>query len=77
MDEFTAEELAKYNGKDGEKCYVAYNGKVYDVTGSMLWEEGDHQGMHDGGIDLTEDFEDAPHDDDVMEDFPVVGTLKA
>ncbi|MCD4821185.1 MAG: cytochrome B5 [Methanococcoides sp.] len=77
MEEFTTEELAKYNGKDGEKCYIAYKGKVYDVTESMLWEDGDHQGMHDGGIDLTTDQEDAPHDDDVLEDFPVVGTLKA
>ncbi|NPE28270.1 cytochrome B5 [Methanococcoides sp. SA1] len=76
MEEFTTEELAKYNGKDGEKCYFAYKGKVYDVTESMLWEDGDHQGMHEGGIDLTEDQEDAPHDDDVLEDFPVVGTLK-
>ncbi|ABE52360.1 cytochrome b5 domain-containing protein [Methanococcoides burtonii] len=77
MEEFTTEELAKYNGKDGEKCYFAYKGKVYDVTESMLWEDGDHQGMHEGGIDLTADHEDAPHDDDVLEDFPVVGTLKA
>ncbi|MCM1986516.1 MULTISPECIES: cytochrome b5 domain-containing protein [Methanococcoides] len=76
MEEFTTEELAKYNGKDGEKCYFAYKGKVYDVTDSMLWEDGDHQGMHDGGIDLTEDQEDAPHDDDVLEDFTVVGILK-
>ncbi|MDA0524982.1 cytochrome b5 domain-containing protein [Methanococcoides alaskense] len=77
MEEFTTEELAKYNGKDGEKCYIAYKGKVYDVTESMLWEDGDHQGMHEGGIDLTADQEDAPHDDDVLEDLPVVGTLKA
>ena len=76
MEEFTTEELAKYNDKDGEKCYFAYKGNVYDVTESMLWEDGDHQGMHEGGIDLTDEQEDAPHDDDVLEDFPVVGTLK-
>ncbi|AKB86005.1 cytochrome b5 domain-containing protein [Methanococcoides methylutens] len=75
MEEFTKEQLAKYNGQDGEKCYIAYKGKVYDVTESMLWDEGDHQGMHEAGIDLTEEMDDSPHDDDVMEDFPVVGTL--
>lgn len=75
MEEFTKEQLAKYNGQDGEKCYIAYQGKVYDVTESMLWDEGDHQGMHEAGIDLTEEMDDSPHEDDVMEDFPVVGTL--
>lgn len=75
MEEFTKEELEKYNGKDGAKCYIAYQGQVYDVTDSMLWDDGDHQGLHEGGMDLTEEMDDSPHDDDVMEDFPVVGTL--
>lgn len=29
---FTMEELATYNGENGNKSYVAYNGHVYDVT---------------------------------------------
>ncbi|NYT19869.1 MAG: cytochrome B5 [Methanosarcinales archaeon] len=75
MEEFTKEELAKFNGKDGAKCYIAYQGKVYDVTDSILWDDGDHQGMHEAGIDLTEEMDDSPHDDDVMEEIPVIGTL--
>ncbi len=77
MKEFTKEELSQYNGKDGAKAYVAYNGKVYDVTDSMFWDAGDHQGMHEAGQDLTESLEDeAPHDTDVMDECPIVGTLK-
>lgn len=32
MQEFTLEELKKYNGKNGNPAYIAVNGKVYDVT---------------------------------------------
>ena len=76
MQEFTLEELAEYNGKDG-KMYVAYNGKVYDVSESYLWEDGNHQGLHEAGQDLSESMDnEAPHGPDVFEDYPVVGTLK-
>ena len=34
---FTLEELAKYNGKDGNPAYVAVNGIVYDVTNNAAW----------------------------------------
>lgn len=73
--EFTKEELAKYNGVDDEKVYIAYNGKVYDVTDSDLWMDGEHQGLHEAGMDLTEEIDEAPHEDDVFGDFDVVGTL--
>ena len=42
--EFTLEELAKFNGADGKPAYFAYRGKVYEVTGSDTWENGDHLG---------------------------------
>ncbi len=76
MKEFTKEELAKFNGKNGTPIYVAYNGKVYDLSSSSLWEEGEHQGMHIGGEDMTKEIADAPHENDVLERFPLVGTLK-
>ena len=31
---FTEESLARFDGRDGRPAYVAYQGKVYDVTGS-------------------------------------------
>ncbi len=74
MKEFTAEELAKNNGKDGTPAYVAYKGTVYDVTESAMWGDGEHEAMHDAGQDLTEAHDDAPHDEYVV-DFPEVGKL--
>lgn len=74
MKEFTLEELAQYDGKDGRPAYVAYKGGVYDVTESAMWGGGDHEAQHVAGHDLTAEHEDAPHDVYVT-DFPQVGTL--
>jgi predicted heme/steroid binding protein len=76
MKQFSKEELAKNNGKNGVPAFIAYNGKVYDVTKSSRWEGGEHENMHDAGKDLTDDLESmSPHGADVMERFPVIGTL--
>lgn len=74
MKEFTPEELATYDGKDGRPAYVAYKGTVYEVTESSMWGGGDHEGAHAAGRDLTEEQKDAPHDEYVL-DFPEVGKL--
>lgn len=74
MQDFTAEELSGYDGKGGKPAYVAYKGVVYDVTESAMWDEGDHEGLHSAGHDLTGEHEDAPHDVYVT-DFPEVGRL--
>ena len=71
---FSISELSKFNGKNGNPAYVGYKGKVYDVTESSQWSEGDHLG-HEAGVDLTEQMEIAPHADDVMERFKTVGIL--
>ncbi|MBD3181385.1 cytochrome B5 [Candidatus Poribacteria bacterium] len=76
LKKFTLEELAEYNGQDGKPAYIAYKGKVYDVSESWLWEDGDHQGLHEAGKDLTDEIDDAPHEEDSLEDLPVVGTLE-
>jgi len=39
-----------------------------------MWGDGDHEGMHFAGADLTEEHEDAPHDVYVT-DFTEVGRL--
>jgi predicted heme/steroid binding protein len=76
MKQFSKDELAKNNGKNGTPVFIAYNGKVYDVTKSSRWEDGEHENMHDAGKDLTNDLESmSPHGADVMERFPVIGTL--
>lgn len=74
LKEYTLEELAEYNGKNGTS-YVAYEGKVYNVSMSELWKDGNHKG-HKAGKDLTEELNKAPHGSQVIYGFPVVGTLK-
>lgn len=74
MKEFTLDELKAYDGKDGRPAYVAYKGIVYDVTESAMWADGDHEGMHVAGQDLTDAHADAPHDEHIL-DFPEVGRL--
>ena len=76
MKIFTEQELKKYDGKNGKSTYVAYKGKVYDVSESALWEDGEHEMEHLAGKDLTDEFGDAPHEEDVFKRFPVVGELK-
>lgn len=75
MKKFKKEELATYDGKNGAPAYVAYNGKVYDVSGSFLWKNGNHQVFHSAGQDVTASLEQAPHGADLFERVPVVGIL--
>ena len=75
MKSFTKEELAKFDGIDGKPAYVAYLGKVYDVSKMHEAEQGDHFG-HPLGVDLTDAMDDAPHDDNLLFLFPVVGEYK-
>jgi len=76
MREYTRDELAKANGQNGAPILVAVNGKVYDVSKSDLWPDGFHQDLHNSGRDLTSALDDAPHDESVLERYPLVGTLK-
>jgi predicted heme/steroid binding protein len=75
-DKLTLEELSKKNGAGGEDTFVAVEGKVYDVSASDLWEDGDHMGSHAAGQDLTDAMADAPHGMEVLDDFPQVGKLE-
>jgi len=75
MHRFTREELAQYDGKNGAPAYIAYKGKVYDVSPSFLWQKGRHQVLHTAGMDLTTELDTAPHGADMLERFPVVGVL--
>lgn len=72
---FTLEELKKFDGKEGRPAYIAYKGKVYDVSDDYLWVDGDHQGEHVAGKDLTEELSRAPHGEDTLERVKLIGTL--
>lgn len=69
------DDLQQYNGKEGSKSYVSYQGKVYDVTDSRLWKNGKHVNRHEAGMDLSEAMESAPHGADVLERFQQVDTI--
>lgn len=72
---FTLDELAKYNGQNGQPSYVAYKGIVYDVSNVSKWRGGTHNGEK-AGTDLTNDISKSPHGDKVFADLPQVGTLQ-
>jgi predicted heme/steroid binding protein len=72
---FTLEELKQYDGKGGRPAYIAYKGKVYDVTDDYLWIDGDHQGEHAAGKDLTEEMTSAPHGEETLERVKLIGVL--
>ena len=71
----TKQELEENNGKDGKPAYFAYKGKVYDVSESSFWLDGDHLGMHEAGKDLTEELEMAPHREENLQRVKLVGDL--
>lgn len=73
---FTAEELAKFNGKDEPSIYVAYNGNVYDVTAVEQWATGEHEGNM-AGTDITTVIESAPHGNTKLTQDMIVGTYIA
>jgi predicted heme/steroid binding protein len=73
---FTKKELGRYHGRNGAPAFIAYKGRVYDVSRSFLWQDGRHQALHAAGRDLTSSLEEAPHDAEVLKIFPMVGTLR-
>lgn len=71
---FTLEDLEKHTGQDGAPAYVVYNGKVYDVSHSFSWANGEHQMSHWAGEESTASYKRAPHGlENMLEPFPVVG----
>jgi predicted heme/steroid binding protein len=75
LRKFTSEELEEHNGKNGNPAYIAYQGKVYDISQSDFWVSGEHMGMHQAGKDLTEELELAPHREEMLERVQLIGEL--
>ena len=69
---FTVEELAKYDGKNGNPAYVAVDGIVYDM--SSVFENDIHYG-HAAGQDLTGAFF-AKHIKSQIAKYPAIGAIK-
>jgi predicted heme/steroid binding protein len=62
----TEQDLRRYDG-DGEPMYVAFEGIIYDVTDCPKWRTGLHEGLHFPGQDLTGEFLEAPHTEEVFQ----------
>ena len=71
---FAKEELKEYDGSNGV-AFIAFEGKVYDVSNSFHWKKGIHHVTHHAGRDLTKAFSQAPHSTELLEEFPIVGML--
>lgn len=53
--EFTIDELSKYNGRNGNKAYIAIDGIVYDMENVEAWKNGMHFGIS-AGKDLSSTY---------------------
>ena len=69
-------ELHHFDGKEGRPSYIAYHGKIYDVTASRLWKDGSHARKHQAGNDLTDVLKTAPHGEEKVLAMRIVGELK-
>jgi len=69
---FTVQELAKYNGLNGQPAYAAVDGVVYDL--SPVFQNGIHANLYTAGQELTDAFY-SKHMKEILNKFPVVGTL--
>lgn len=68
--------LQAFDGESGSRAFVAYKGKVYDMTALKLWKNGTHM-KHRAGHDLTDFIAKAPHGEEKLESLNVVGTYDA
>lgn len=71
---FTVQELAGYDGKNGNLAYVAVNGTVYDVTNAASWAAATHFGLQ-AGKDLTKEFAICHGGQPILGKLKVVGKL--
>ena len=71
---YTRSQLSLHNGQDKPEIWIAYKGLVFDVSSSRLWRKGQHY-EHWAGQDLTDELEDAPHNEFVFDKFEIIGKM--
>jgi predicted heme/steroid binding protein len=75
LEEMTEVAMSQYDGKNGEKCYVAVSGNVYSISNSSSWINGKHldsEGKASCGDDLTDVMSDSPHGISILTTSPKV-----
>ncbi len=75
LKKFSLEELKQNKGQEGKPVYIAFNGKVYDVSSSSSWSGGTHKAVHKAGEDLTLNILSAPHGEEVFARVKQIGIL--
>jgi len=73
--DLTLEQLAACDGKEGRPAYFAFEGKIYDTSGSRFWKQGLHMGRHNAGTDLSDALKQAPHGRDKVTAMREIGKL--
>jgi len=71
-------QLAEFDGKDGQKCYVAIDSKVYEIEQGRYWQNGKHTTSNEQaycGRDLSAVIGKSPHGKSKLTALPIVGTL--
>ena len=74
QQDFTLEELIKYDGKKGNNAYIAIDGIVYDVTYNAAWGAGTHFGM-EAGRDLTGQISACHNKEEILKGLTQVGVI--
>jgi len=74
LPQYNQFQLALRNGQDKEEVWIAFQGKIYDVTHSRYWKNGKHY-EHFAGQDLTQELSHAPHTTWVFKHLTVIGEL--
>ena len=62
----TETELRRNTGERGTRKFIAYDGVIYDVTDCPKWRLDLHENLHFPGQDLTSEFPEAPHKEEVF-----------
>lgn len=77
QETFDSARLSQFNGRGGNKCYVAVDGIVYDMTGSSDWRNGVHtpsNGRAVCGQNESDVIGQSPHGKSVLSRVPTIGT---
>lgn len=72
----TAGELATATCEAEQRCWIAVNKVVYDVSSVPSWAKGTHHGVKPGH-DVTDSFVKSGHPLSTLQKLPVVGSLEA
>jgi 2-oxoglutarate/2-oxoacid ferredoxin oxidoreductase subunit beta len=75
LTSFTLQELQRHDGTEGRPIYIGYQGRVYDLSASPLFQGAQRMRCHIAGKDLTHEIDVAPHGEDLVFKFPLVGRL--